>query len=327
MNREEIGGLVSIIVASYNHAGFLQPRMNSLLAQTYSKMEIIVIDDNSSDESWEILQQYSFDSKVSLVQRKTNGGWVEVSNQGAALAQGEYILFANCDDACDPDMIYHLAAAIRQKPEIGLAFCRSDLINAVGDIVGNDFEARETSFKVRCQGDTLIPRKEMCKFLLRACVIPNLSAALIRKTAFLQAGGFSSKFRACSDWELFFRLGDQNDFFYIAKSLNKFRQHGRTIRNKTKGRIALDEYFSVLFGAIKTCKLTPWERLCYRTHVMYLWVVDLLKPSFDGWLNFAHHLRLAWHLDAKAVALLPLAVLVRITEIPVKILNKIVRSF
>lgn len=326
MNREKNAGLVSIIVASYNHVAFLHSRMNSLLAQTYSKIEIIVIDDNSSDGSWEFLQKYVHDPRISLVQRRANGGWVEVSNQGAALAKGEYILFANCDDACDPDMVSHLVAAIENKPGIGLAFSRSDLINEVGEIVGNDFEAREPDFKIQCQEDALIPRAEMCKFLLHSCVIPNLSAALIRRSAFFQSGGFSKKFRACSDWELFFRLGEQSDFFYVAKPLNKFRQHGRTIRNKTKGRIAMDEYFTILLGAITKCKLTPFELLRHRTHVMYLWVVELLRPSFDGWLNFAHHLRLAWQLDAKAVAHLPLAILVRIAEVPVKLWAKITGS-
>ena len=67
-------GLVTVVVASYNHARFLTRRMDSLLAQTYRQLEIIVIDDRSPDNSVEILRRYESDPRVNLIVREQNGG-------------------------------------------------------------------------------------------------------------------------------------------------------------------------------------------------------------------------------------------------------------
>ena len=103
-------GLVSVIVASYNHERFLQRRMDSLIAQTYQPLEILVIDDCSPDHSVDVLRRYEAHLKVRLIIRETNGGWAAVSNQGVDLTSGEFVLFANCDDDCDPRMIERLVA-------------------------------------------------------------------------------------------------------------------------------------------------------------------------------------------------------------------------
>ena len=94
-------GLVSIVVASYNHAEFLEQRMTSLINQTYQNIEILVIEDCSPDNSLEVLRKYESHPKVKLIVREKNGGWVAVSNQGIDLSSGEFVLFANCDDDCD----------------------------------------------------------------------------------------------------------------------------------------------------------------------------------------------------------------------------------
>ena len=118
-------GLVSIVVASYNHARFLDRRMQSLLAQTYAPIEIIVIDDRSPDDSVAVLRKYASHNNVTLLVREQNGGWVTVSNQGVSLARGEFVLFANCDDACEPTMIARLIEGMRAAPGAGISFCRS----------------------------------------------------------------------------------------------------------------------------------------------------------------------------------------------------------
>ena len=95
-------GLVSVVVASYNHAEFLEKRMESLINQTYSDLEMLVIDDCSPDNSLKVLRKYESHPKVKLVIRENNGGWVVVSNQGVEISSGEFVIFANCDDDCDP---------------------------------------------------------------------------------------------------------------------------------------------------------------------------------------------------------------------------------
>jgi glycosyltransferase involved in cell wall biosynthesis len=320
-------GLVSIVVASYNHARFLEQRIESLINQTYQNIEILVIDDCSPDNSVEILRRYESHPKVKLIIREKNGGWITVSNQGIEISSGEYVIFANCDDDCDPQMIERLVESISCNPTAGIAFCRSLMVDESDRVLGDDFEIRERSFRSMCATDTFIHRNAMTRFLLYSCVIPNLSAALIRRDCFDVAGLLSSKYKACSDWDLFFRIAENFDFSYVATPLNKFRQHSQTIRSATKGRIEYDEFFSVLLGEIPRSGLSLKERIRFRNHVMYLWAMELLRPSFTGWKNFPHHLTSVWRLDYLALTLLPFAITIRLVEIPSKLVNKLQRMW
>lgn len=318
-------GLVSVVVPSYNHPEFLDRRMASLLGQTYTPLEIIVIDDCSTANNLEILAKYQHDPRVRLVVRGENGGVTVVTNQGIALSTGEYVIFAQCDDACEPRMIERMVTALRAQPSAALAFCRSLLVDEADRVLGDDYEVREAAFRRRCAVDTVLRGAEMRRFLLHSCVIPNLSGALFRRSAFDAVGLFSSAYRACIDWDLFFRLSDLYDFCYIAEPLNRFRQHDATIRSATKGRATLDEFFGLLLGEIRREGLGVGERARYRLHVMYLWAVELIRPSIAGWLNFQHHAGLVWRLDPLALSLLPLAFLQRMLELPMKFVRRAVR--
>jgi glycosyltransferase involved in cell wall biosynthesis len=304
-------GLVSVVVASYNHADFLIRRMDSLVNQTYQNIEIIVIDDCSPDGSVEILKRYEDHPKVNLVIREENSGWVAVSNQGIELASGEFIIFANCDDACDLRMIERMVQAMHHHPSAGIVFCRSLLVNEQDTTLGNDFDIRESSFRSRCVKDTLLNRDEMARFLLHSCVIPNLSAALFRRDCFSVIGNLSSAYRVCCDWDLFFRIVSEYDVAYITEPLNYFRQHETTIRSATKDRVVYEEYFRLLLGQIRSMELTCAERLRFRSHVMYLWTVHLISPSLSGFFNFPYHLKKIFYLDLISLPLLLPALIFR----------------
>jgi glycosyltransferase involved in cell wall biosynthesis len=322
MSSSPLQGLVTAIVASYNHSRFLPRRVESLLKQTYPNIEVLVIDDCSQDGSPEILQSYLGRENYKLVLREQNGGWVTVSNQGFELSQGEYILFANCDDDCDPLMVSALVDALEFHPKAGVAFCKSLMVDEAGKELGDDFQIREDSFRRHCSHDAYIDGKLMSRFLMHSCVIPNLSAALIRKSCLNEVGLFSNGYKACSDWDLFFRIAKNYDFAYVAKPLNFFRQHAKTIRSETKGRITYDEFFSVLLPKISNSNYSLFDKISFRFHVMYLWSIELVRPSLQGWKNFAHHAKLAVLLDPLAIFLLPFAMIVRVMEIPFKLIKR-----
>ena len=324
MTREIVTGLVSVVVASYNHARYLPRRMESLIGQTYPNIEILVIDDCSPDNSVEVLRAYEHHPRVRLIERETNGGWVSVSNQGIELARGEYVLFANCDDDCEPQMIERLVAALAPQPEAGLAFCRSAMVDEHGVRIGDDFTVREPAFRARCADDCVLYRDEMRRFLMHSCVIPNLSAALIRWRCFERVGTLSQEYKACSDWDFFFRLSDHFDFVYVAAPLNHFRQHARTIRSATKGRITYDEFFRILLGQMQHTSFSVAERSRFRFHAMYLWAIELVRPSTSGWKNFFHHAKLIAMLDAAALCFVLPALGWRMLLLPLKVLARLI---
>lgn len=316
---------VSLVVASYNHAGFLARRMNSLISQTYAEIEILVIDDKSSDHSVEVLRQYKEYPKVRLVYRKENGGWVQVSNDGLEMSQGKYVLFANCDDDCDPRMIERLVDALRKHPSAGIAFCRSLLVDENDKVLGDDFTVREPAFRKRCADDALLSGDEASRFLLHSCVIPNLSAALFRRECFAKVGNLSSDYRVCGDWDLFFRVATCYDIAYVAEPLNRFRQHKTTIRSVIKNRVIFEEYLRLLLGQVRGLNLSGVERACYRTHVMYLWLVHLFFTSGNGFANLPYHLKCIARYDPAALWFVFPSTLVRGWELLVKMPSEITK--
>lgn len=316
-------GLVTVVVASYNHARFLERRMDSLIAQTYRDLEIIVIDDRSPDGSVEILRRYERDPRVRIIVREANAGWVEVSNQGVELATGEFVLFGNCDDSCDPRMIERLVDAMRVNSSAGIAFCRSKFTDVDDGVIGDDFATREAAFRDYCTRDALIDAARMSRFLLDSCAIPNLSAALIRASVFGAVGKLSADYRVCSDWDFFFRVAARYDVAYVAEPLNHFRQHEATIRSTVKDRVINEEMFRLLLGEIRRLPLSFAERCRYRTRVMYLWAIHLVAPSMNGIRNFPYHLVRVARLDAAALPFLIPALLMRVAGVLAKVAERI----
>lgn len=323
MKCDTVTGLVSVVVASYNHARYLPRRMESLIGQTYPNIEILVIDDCSPDNSVEVLRAYANHPRVRLIERETNCGWVTVSNQGIELARGEFVLFANCDDDCDSEMIGRLVDALQQHSSAGIAFCRSLMVDEDDRVLGDDFSIRKASFRQRCSRDTLLSKEEVSRFLLHSCVIPNLSAALFRRECFAKAGYFSSEYHVCCDWDVYLKVAAGYDIFYIAEPLNRFRQHKATIRSVTKDRVVYEEYFRLLLGQIRMHDLSVLERMRFRTHVMYLWAVHLLPPTMNGLFNLPYHLGRILRLDSLALLFVIPGCLLRVVELGVKLPEKL----
>jgi glycosyltransferase involved in cell wall biosynthesis len=323
MSNEIHYGLVSIVVASYNHVKYLPKRIESLLSQTYKNIEIIIIDDCSPDNSREVLRTYLYDDRVKLIERESNGGWVKVSNQGIELSKGEYVIFANCDDFCDNSMIEELVNGIRTSNNIGVAFCCSEMIDQDDNHIGYDIQGREASFRNKCKTDTIIPSSEIYRFFLHSCVIPNLSAALIKKKCFDEIGYFSDSYKACCDWDLFFKIFEKQDAYYVSKPLNNFRQHNKTIRSTLKGIVEYEEFIRLLLIQINTGNhLNFFEKIKFRTHVMKLWIIHITNFRDKGYKNIFYHLGIVWKYDKSALLFFLPAIIFRIIELFVKFFNK-----
>lgn len=248
--------LVSIIVASYNHSNYLRRRLDSLINQAYKSVEIIVIDDCSTENNRDILVEYMGISNVKILLNKKNEGWVKVSNKGVSYASGDFVIWANCDDFCASNMVERLIFPMLHDPSIVACFCRSYLIDAEDIIIGDDYSVRELAFKRICNNDVKINGDLMSTFLYHSCVMPNLSSVLFRKNVLLAVGLHDASYVANSDWDLFLKLARIGNFYYISEPLNYFRQHINTIRNTTKNLTTYKEYFHLLLSNLNHANFT-----------------------------------------------------------------------
>lgn len=281
MNNE----LISVVLTSYNHKEYLDSAIRHILAQSYKNIELVIIDDCSTDGSQEVIKKYLNDSRVKAHLLESNlGSYVKSTNLGASYATGEYVNFAQCDDYSDFTLIERLYSVINEHPQCDVAYSASYLIDEHDTIIGNDFDCRSESFKRNCSNDTVIDGKQMRQFLYQSCVVPNLSAVLINRELFNSVGGLSSEFLVLADWDMWIRLTYKTQFFYVRDFLNYFRQHSTTIRSRISLKKQLKELFLMHKRNILAINLTIEEKLGIYYNVALVWLA-FSKDNFYIWMR------------------------------------------
>ena len=128
---KDIPRLVSVVICTYNGARYLHPTIDSVLAQTYAPIEVIVVDDGSRDDTWAVLQSYG--DRIKAI-RQTNGGIPVARNTGLSHARGEFIALMDHDDLCMPERIAVQVALMDQQAEVDLCCTEFSAFNAQGPI-------------------------------------------------------------------------------------------------------------------------------------------------------------------------------------------------
>lgn len=124
---------VSVIIPTYNRSKLLRLTVESVLAQTYPNIEIIVVDDGSTDDTAEVMAQYA--GRVTYIREAINQGGRTVFSTGLRVASGEYINFLDHDDLFMPTKIERQVQVLDSRPEIGLVHCRYYHIDADGNLL------------------------------------------------------------------------------------------------------------------------------------------------------------------------------------------------
>ncbi len=263
--------LISVIVTNYNHAAFLDQRMQSLLEQTYPNLEIIVIDNCSTDNSREVLAKYRTKANIKIVEMQENIGNINTSNMGVTMSRGEFFIFAEADDYSAPQEIELLHQAMAGHEETGAAFCRSYMVDGQGKIFDEDFNYRDRAFKEFCSKDTLIQGAQAQRFFLFSCIIPNFSAVLFRRKYYDLVQGMSHRFKTCADWDFWFRMTEHCDLYYLTTPLNYFRRHAKTTGNLYGIELTLKEIMTLLYTQARQTPLNFWEQLRFKVNLGVIW--------------------------------------------------------
>nr|WP_240518980.1 glycosyltransferase family 2 protein [Leptolyngbya sp. BC1307] len=208
--------LVSVIIPAYNAETFIAKTLASVIAQTYRRLEILVVDDGSSDRTVEIVRQFSQqDSRIRLLQQP-NAGVAAARNLAIKSAQGEFIAPVDADDIWYADNIAEQVQTMqRAGPNVGLVYSWSVDIDEENQLTGG-FRAAEISGDVYT---TLIGHN----------FIGNASATMMRRSCLEQVGSYSPSFRAqqaqgCEDWDLYLRIAEHYQFDVACKFLIGYRK-------------------------------------------------------------------------------------------------------
>ncbi len=193
---------VSVIIPTYNSASFLPEAINSVLNQTYSDFELIVVDDGSTDSTSEVLEQYQQDARVNCLFR-THTDRCTAKNIGIKKARGEVVAFLDADDIWLPDKLEKQVAFLDQNPEIAAVHGLVEMMDPRGHFLS------EETFKLHKLYEKAQRRGEDYNGLTVGAVLFT-SALVVRKECLDQAGYFDSQTALREDLDLCLRITQQN---------------------------------------------------------------------------------------------------------------------
>ena len=214
--------LVSVVLPTYNHADFVAEAIDSVLKQTYPRIELIVIDDGSSDRTVEVVRASLADATlpVTFIARE-NLGAPATLNEGAALARGEYLAFLNFDDTYLPERIQRLVESVA-RPGARWGFTWVSTIWSPGSRSPDDHDPE--SFHRRCQ--RVRRGSSSSSFgLVTYNIAISTGNLFISRALFEELGGFSNQ-RYNHDWEFCLRAVALAEPVVIEIPLYRYRMHG-----------------------------------------------------------------------------------------------------
>ncbi|MCB0413403.1 MAG: glycosyltransferase [Bdellovibrionales bacterium] len=235
--------LISIVIPVYNGAQYLKETIESVLHQTYKNIELIVVDDGSTDESLTIAK--SFANRLTVVSQK-NGGQSSALNHGWQISGGQLIGYVSADDKLLPHCVEEVVKAFSQNPEIVLFYPDYELI-----------DDKSVPFKVVYAPE--FSRRQ----LIAECLCAPGPGAFFSKDIFKKTSGWNADLRFVPDWEYWLRLSKFGNFQRIPLVLAQFRVHDGSTVYTPPSRERADETLNVItkyFQDMSTENpLHPWK--------------------------------------------------------------------
>jgi len=233
--------LVSIVIPAYNAAPFLREALDSLLAQTYDHIEIILLDDASTDETPEIAAEYT--GTINYVRQSNNVGIYDNLNVGIAAARGDLIATYHADDIYLPTIVEAQVSYLNAHPEVGAVFCADILVDAEG------LEYARLVLPPEVRGEKPLDYRTVLNALLtyknRFLVSPTM---MVRASVHRDVGIYrQARYRNTSDLEMWLRIARHYPIAVIESHLMKYRHsHGSSAQRYHRLRTEPENFFFIL---------------------------------------------------------------------------------
>ncbi len=262
--------LVSIVIPAYNASDYVREAVDSALNQTYKPIEVIVVDDGSTDGTSRILESYSKSGKIIYI-RQGNKGLAGARNAGIKVAKGSYIALLDADDIFLRERISKQVAALEANSGFGVCYC--DLLHFLDG-------PRRVFYHHRYPH----PSGGILEPLLHRQFINPLTV-MARKTVFEKYGYFDENLRRSEDWDLWLRWAHRGvKFYYLDKILAHYRMRNvgnlSSIESEPLMKLKNLEVFARLGNELSETEKNRYqfkgilERLRFKTAVAYLMVGD-----------------------------------------------------
>lgn len=201
-----MSAVVSVIIPNYNHASYLDEAIRSALAQTYPHVEVIVVDDGSTDDSRTVAARYGDD--ITYIWQE-NQGLSAARNTGIRAASGDYIALLDADDLLEPGYLAALMATLEEHPEASGAYC------------GYRFVDQHNCLLPQVENRTPPPEQLSALLLKGNFWVPE--SPVVQRRCYEEAGPFDTSLRACEDWDMWLRFSRRWTLVGIPDILIRYR--------------------------------------------------------------------------------------------------------
>lgn len=238
--------MVSVIIPNYNHAKYLEQRIESVLNQTFQDFEVLLFDDNSTDNSREVIEKYRGHEKIShiIYNEQNSGSTFKQWDKGFALAKGEYIWIAESDDIAELDFLEVGMSKLTEG--VGMFCSNAVLIDSNNAIISNSYHHNcylsilENGFKVWNGIDFV---KENMLLFNTIC---NASGVLFDKKLLKGVSDDYKSYKLTGDWLFWAQLAKNTRLVLSRKGYNKFRCHSNNVRSSVKEQLLVNETYSAI---------------------------------------------------------------------------------
>lgn len=217
--------LVSVIIPNYNHARYLDKRLQSVLGQTYTNFEVIILDDKSTDNSLEVIAKYQDNPHVSqvVVNEVNSGSTFKQWDKGISLAEGEIVWIAESDDWCELNMLEELVKAFLHNSGTVLAY------NSTLVLYDDGYEANRVYIG---KNQYMSGMRYIKHYLSLFNWIMNASCAIFSKKAALKAKPDYKEYKGAGDYLFWIEIAKQGNVAIVNQRLSYFCRHDGSVTSR-----------------------------------------------------------------------------------------------
>jgi len=208
---------VSIVVPTYNNVDFVEETIESILAQTYADFELVIADHSSTDGTWEKLQRFADEPRVTLLRTPAGGGAPANWSRVTAAATGDYLKLVCGDDLLEPTCLEQQVAVLDAHSSVVLTSCRRTLVDARGE--------QFTSARGLAGLEGVVPGRDAARraVISGTNIFGEPACVMMRRDALEHAGGWADTEPYVIDQQTFCNVLMHGDFYALPVPLARFR--------------------------------------------------------------------------------------------------------
>lgn len=288
---------VSVVIPNYNYENYIEERIDSILMQTYPIHELIILDDCSTDNSVnkieEIIKKHP-DVNIKFVKNEKNSGSVFSQWQKAfSLSTGDYVWIAEADDSCSHYFLENVMKGF-DSPNVVLSYAESMRIDENNKIISSscrDWMLAVSSVKWN-KSYINSGINEIQNALAICNTIPNVSAVVFKKSNQVEIIEEAKKFKISGDWYIYYKLLSNGDIAYCSKSLNYFRKHSKSTSTVVSRELEIRELLTIQSEIRKNCHLNSNQ--IHKQSFRYGGIINETSNEFKEEVSSMIAKKIAW---------------------------------